>query len=134
MNNWTGRHHSIETRKKISLSMQGNSVWNAGQTYGPNDFRDEGNHIILIIRRRDNYPEEHHDVEVMLDRDVFNFIRKDRWWTCGKIGYNDYAWRRDFGKMHRYILGLKKGDKRRVVHINHNRFDNRLSNLMIIKR
>lgn len=34
--------------------------------------------------------------------------------------------------MHRQILGLKKGDKRMVDHINHDTFDNRRSNLRIV--
>jgi hypothetical protein len=92
----------------------------------PNEYYESDGYIIMIIRRA-NSP----DLHIILDKEVHEKIRHLRWFSAGKPGYNDYAYRKDIGKLHRHILGIKKGDERRIDHINRNRFDNRLSNLRI---
>lgn len=74
---------------------------------------------------------------VLLDDEDYPSIL-DRKWYAYTDKRNTYAARREYvgGKrstisMHRYILGLKKGDGRVVDHINHNGLDNRRENLRI---
>lgn len=109
--------------------LPGNPPWNKGLPEQPNEFSYAENHVIMFIRR-----ENHPDLEVLLDREVHERIRHLRWFSVGKQGYNDYAWRRNEGKLHRFILGLQKGDHRRVDHINRNRHDNRLCNLRLVNQ
>jgi len=61
-------------------------------------------------------------------------------WYAHWDGHNFYAIRNGVNKngkripirMHREILGLKRGDKRQVDHINHKTLDNRECNLRIV--
>lgn len=58
-------------------------------------------------------------------------------WCAHKNGNNYYAVRKDGNsivKMHREILGLKKGDNKNTDHRNHNGIDNRIINLRICSR
>jgi len=75
--------------------------------------------------------------------DDWNYEWLNQWKWCAGWAKNTksyYAMRRAKGefdryyiiRMHREILGLKKGDRRQADHINHNTLDNRESNLRIV--
>jgi hypothetical protein len=74
----------------------------------------------------------------IVDEEDYERLSKYNW--CANVNHRTvYADRADFTdgkkatvKMHREILGLKRGDKRVVDHINHNGVDNRKCNLQII--
>jgi hypothetical protein len=57
-------------------------------------------------------------------------------WYCSRAGYAERTWTRKGVKyrigMHRQILGLKPADGKHSDHINHNRLDNRRSNLRVV--
>ena len=71
--------------------------------------------------------------------DDADFDWLNQWkWTADTDGYNWYAYRvvRKNSKnlkirMHRLILGLGRGDRRQIDHINHNGLDNRRCNIRI---
>ena len=81
-----------------------------------------------------NYPNTY----VLVDDDDYIWLSKWKW-TAKKDGNCVYASRkirtadnkRYMLLMHRDILGLKKGDRLGVDHINHNGLDNRKSNIRI---
>jgi hypothetical protein len=52
-------------------------------------------------------------------------------WCLSQTGYPVASIKKRVTKMHRYLLGLERGDKRIVDHINGNRLDNRRENLRI---
>lgn len=68
----------------------------------------------------------------LVDDEDYNWVNQKTWQAqvnhCG-IFYACSAYRRE--KMHRVIMGLQKGDKRQVDHINHDGLDNRRCNLRI---
>lgn len=68
----------------------------------------------------------------LVDDEDYNWVNQKTWQAqvnhCG-IFYACSGYRRE--KMHRVIMGLQKGDKRQVDHINHNGLDNRRCNLRI---
>lgn len=69
--------------------------------------------------------------EFYIDKDDFDLV-KPYTWSINSKGYLRANVNRDPGtRMHRFILGLDKEDKRVVDHINHNIRDNRKSNLRI---
>lgn len=111
----------------LMVFIKGQIPWNKNKPEEPNEYIDNGDHIVMFIRRK-----QHPDIEVLLDKSVHERIRNVRWFVAGKYGYNDYVWRKDIGKLHRHILGFSKGDARTIDHINRNRFDNRLVNLRIV--
>jgi HNH endonuclease/AP2 domain len=79
---------------------------------------------------------------VIVDDDDYEFLMQWRWracWDPDPKGF--YANRTEMINgtkttvhMHRVLMGLRKGDKRVVDHINHNGLDNRRSNLRICTR
>ena len=72
-----------------------------------------------------------------VDDEDFEWLNQWTWYAnalvhrCCTKGLMYYAKRTGIS-MHRQILGLKAGDKRRVKHINWNNLDNRRSNLEIV--
>jgi hypothetical protein len=78
----------------------------------------------------------------IIDTEDFEHLSKLHWHAAVTGGNTFYAARRkktDDGKwsivyLHRELLGLIKGDRREVDHINHNTLDNRRSNLRIATR
>ena len=78
--------------------------------------------------------------KVMID-DEYEWLTQFKWHVSGSGYAIHYVNRRDtefWGQpvkttihMHRVITGLKKGDKRVVDHVNHNKLDNRAENLRI---
>lgn len=69
----------------------------------------------------------------LVDDEDFNWLNQWKW-CAQKIGKCFYAVRRQQGEiiyMHRLIMGLKKGDKRKIDHINHNGLNNKYNNLRI---
>lgn len=73
---------------------------------------------------------------VIVDADKYEWLNQWKWGIT-KIGKVYYALRTTRNEnniralMHRFVLGLKKGQKQEVDHINHNGLDNRLANLRI---
>ena len=72
--------------------------------------------------------------------DDFEWLRQWKWRAL-KSGKSHYVTRSYYEDdvlktvyMHRLIMGLGKGDKRQVDHINHDPLDNRLENLEIVSR
>ena len=72
-----------------------------------------------------------------VDDEDFEWL--NQWTWCGGCSKKNcctkglmYYAKRTGISMHRQILGLKAGDKRRVKHINRNNLDNRRSNLEIV--
>lgn len=75
------------------------------------------------------------DKIVLVDDDdyerVINFKYK---WNINNTNYTKsatYNPKQYIVFLHRFIMGLEKGDKRVVDHINHNKLDNRKSNLRV---
>lgn len=71
----------------------------------------------------------------LIDAKDRELVQKYKWYLKPDPGYAHLTTRRD-GKsytllMHRLIMGLDKGDRRQVDHINRNRLDNRRENLRI---
>ena len=79
----------------------------------------------------------------LVDASDYEELNKYKW-SAKKCDKNYYVYREKYlgiekGKqkslpiyMHRYLMGLKKGDKRQVDHINHNTLDNRRCNIRIV--
>ncbi len=69
----------------------------------------------------------------LVDDEDFDWVSQKPWQAqvnhCG-IFYASSAYRSE--KMHRVVMGLQKGDKRQVDHINHDGLDNRRCNLRIV--
>jgi len=67
----------------------------------------------------------------LVDDKDFGYLNQWKWFASFD-GCNWYACRKGgVIKMHRVILGLQKGDKQKVDHINHNGLDNCRCNLRI---
>jgi len=111
----------------ISANKDNHQVaWNKGMLAEPNEYTTFGDTTVMYIDS-----EVGDTTEIYLDTQVYEQIKQYRWTTYGKKPDNHYACRNDFGPLHRHILGLKRGDKSVVDHINRNRFDCRLCNLRI---
>jgi hypothetical protein len=76
-------------------------------------------------------------VSVIVDDDVFEEISTYTWRLDG-AGYPYRSWLKkgEYGciSLHRQLMGLARGDKREVDHINGNKLDNRIENLRICTR
>lgn len=71
----------------------------------------------------------------LIDKDDEKKV-SERSWAIGAHGYITSSWNKKTRKqenmrLHRFLLGLEKDDKRQVDHINGNKLDNRKSNLRI---
>lgn len=71
--------------------------------------------------------------EILVDDEDYEALSVHRWSLDGP---NGYAGRKIPGvkgthRMHRQIMGLENGDKRRVDHINGDKLDNRKANLRV---
>lgn len=74
---------------------------------------------------------------VLLDDEDYGRLPKNGWYLSKKENHNpntDYAQHDEYGKMHRWVLGIKPNEQSSVVvdHINHNGLDNRKENLRIV--
>lgn len=72
----------------------------------------------------------------LVDNTDYNKVSKYKW-CCSKQGHTFFAERRLNNllvRMHRFILKLKRGDRKEIDHINHNGLDNRRSNLRVCTR
>lgn len=67
---------------------------------------------------------------VWVDADVAEELGRFSWHTQGGC----YAATSALGLMHRYLLGIPKGDPRVVHHINEDALDNRRENLQVVAR
>lgn len=65
-----------------------------------------------------------------VDDDDFEQLSQRRWY----LKTTGYAHNNDRKTMHRVVLGLKRGDGKIVDHINHDRLDNRRSNMRLVTR
>ena len=75
--------------------------------------------------------------EVLLDDEDYERLPKKGWYLVKKEIHNsntDYAAHDDYGKMHRWVLGINKNEKQslEVDHLNHNGLDNRKENLRLV--
>lgn len=75
--------------------------------------------------------------EVLLDDEDYERLPKTGWYLCKKEKHNantDYAMHDTYGRMHRWVLGLKPGEQPElsVDHINHNGLDNQKHNLQLV--
>ena len=77
----------------------------------------------------------------LVDDADYELVSKYKWcanWSSGMLSYYARTTVRLMSNkrynlpMHRFILGLEKGDKYEVDHINHNTLDNRRSNLRVV--
>ena len=66
-----------------------------------------------------------------VDDEDFELLNQWTWWAVLSSS-NTYSAKRLGVSMHRQILGLKPGDRRRAEHINRDKLDNRRSNLKIV--
>lgn len=70
----------------------------------------------------------------LVDDDDFEIVNKFKWYKSSRNRNYAYAITIIDGKtvkMHRLVMGLKRGDERIIDHINHNTLDNRKENLRI---
>lgn len=84
---------------------------------------------LIPLRRRDG------SVKAWALVDASDYADVNRWRWFQMIGYaarNRKSPERGLILMHRYLLGLGRGDKRQIDHINRNRLDNRRANLRIV--
>jgi hypothetical protein len=81
-------------------------------------------------------------LRAIVDDEDFEELSKDRWYVKYRKDRKHkqyYAFRsvflnkkNTFMLMHRQIMGVEKGDTRKVDHINHNTLDNRKENLRVV--
>ena len=69
----------------------------------------------------------------LVDDEDAGLATEFRW----SLNANGYAWRSIMGGtrhvyLHRQLLGLERGDRRQVDHVNRNKLDNRRSNLRVV--
>lgn len=75
--------------------------------------------------------------QVLLDDEDYERLPKTGWYLSRKEKHNpntDYAVHDVYGKMHRWVLGIKPNEQENKVvdHINHNGLDNRKENLQLV--
>ena len=75
--------------------------------------------------------------QVLLDDEDYERLPKTGWYLSKKEIHNpntDYAVHDIYGKMHRWVLGIKPNEQENKVvdHINHNGLDNRKENLQLV--
>lgn len=75
--------------------------------------------------------------QVLLDDEDYDRLPKSGWYLSKKEIHNpntDYAQHDIYGKMHRWVLGIKLNEQSSVIvdHINHNGLDNRKENLRLV--
>ena len=68
----------------------------------------------------------------IVDNDIYEKIKDSKWYhnKCGYVARDLYKEKKRL-LLHRFVLGLKKGDGKIVDHINGNKLDNRRKNLRI---
>lgn len=74
---------------------------------------------------------------VLLDDEDYDRLPTSGWYISSKDCHNpntDYAEHDEYGKMHRWVLGIKPNERPNIVvdHINHNGLDNRKENLRLV--
>ena len=74
--------------------------------------------------------------QVLLDDEDYDRLPKSGWYLSRKEHHNpntDYAQHDEYGKMHRWVLGIKPNENSSIIvdHINHNGLDNRKENLRL---
>lgn len=74
---------------------------------------------------------------ILLDDEDYERIPKTGWYLSKKEKHNsntDYVIHDTYGKMHRWVLGLKPNENSELVvdHINHNGLDNQKENLRLV--
>lgn len=94
-----------------------------------NEYRIEEDCAVIIINS-----EKYGYFEVIIDKEDFERVYLMGKWSVAKFNSSSgfYAIKRNGVGMHRVIMGLKKGDKHVIDHINGNSLDNRKSNLRIV--
>lgn len=70
------------------------------------------------------------DEYVLVDEEDYEYLSQFRW-TKATVGYARRNYKGGSIYMHREIMGLVKGDGKYVDHMNHNKLDNRKSNLRV---
>ena len=66
----------------------------------------------------------------IVDAEDYPLVSRFKWWQAGPYAI---TWmNREMTYLHRFLLGLKKGDRRQVDHCNRNPLDNRRCNLRIV--
>ena len=75
--------------------------------------------------------------QVLLDDEDYERLPKSGWYLVKKEIHNsntDYVTHDTYGKMHRWVLGLKPNEQpdKIIDHLNHNGLDNRKENLRIV--
>lgn len=94
------------------------------KTYGRcHEMRIDGDVAYFDLPDASGKPAE----TITIDAADANKVAQHLWSRDG----NGYARNRKLGSLHRWLLGLERGDKRWVDHINRDRSDNRRSNLRI---
>ena len=90
--------------------------------YIGNRYEEKDEYIIGYTTKNEKFYIDKEDLELI----------KPYTWSFNNTGYLRANVNRNTGtRMHRFILGLDKNDKRMVDHINHDKRDNRKSNLRI---
>lgn len=72
-------------------------------------------------------------LKVFIDDEDYELFNTYSWYVSKHIRdkYVKHCTKNETIRLHRFILGIKKGDKRQVDHINGNTLDNRKENLRI---